>query len=80
MQPPVRNDGDIVVRGHRLEHRDSESDVVLLLGVTLSEDEGVMEKNHFSINVFHHDEEGLSTSMTLFIPSEVRNDREVDAE
>ena len=78
MQPPVRNDGDIW--GHRLEHWDSESGVVLLLGVTLSEDEGVMEKNHFSINVFlHHDEEGLSTSMTLFIPSEVGNDREVDA-
>ena len=78
VQPSIGNDGDEVVRGNGVEHRDGNRDVVFHFGVFLPEDECVTEKNNFAIDIFYEDRERLSTAMDSLVPTEVRDDSEVD--
>ena len=75
MQPSVGDDGDVVVGRDGFEHRHRKRDVVLILGVSLTQNEGIVEKNNFAIDVFDQDEEGFCSAVDFFVPSEVRNDR-----
>jgi len=38
-----------------------------------------MEKNNLSIDIFNHDEEGLSRAVNFLVPSEVWDKRKVSA-
>ena len=74
VQPSIRDDGYVVVGRDGLEHRDRESDVVLVFCVALPEDKGIMEEDDLAIHVLDQDPEGLGASMNLLVPSEVGND------
>ena len=80
VQPSVGDNGDEVVRWNRVEHWNGDCDVVLHFGVLLSENEGIGEKDDFAIDILDEDCERLSTSMNLLVPTEVRDNGEVDAE
>lgn len=77
LQPAIRHDGNVVVRWDRLEHRHSESDVVLVLGVPLTKNEGVVEEDDLTIDILHQDPERLGPTMDLLVPTEVGNDGQV---
>ena len=74
MQPTVGYDGDVVIGRDGLKHGDGQGDVVLVLGVSLTKDERVMEEDDLAIHVLDQDPEGLGASMNLLVPSEVGND------
>ena len=59
------DDGNVVIRGAPLEHRHRKRDVMFRLGVALMQNEKVMEEDNLSVDVFHHDMEGLGTTMHL---------------
>jgi hypothetical protein len=51
---------------------------MLDFGVTLSEDEAIVEENDLPVDVFDENEERFRSTVDLLVPSEVGNDREVD--
>ena len=53
---------------------------MLVLGVTLTEDEGVVEEDNFAIDILDDDPEGFRSTMNLLVPSEIGDDRQVDTE
>jgi len=53
---------------------------VLILCITLMEDERIVEENDFAINILDKDDERFCSAMNLFIPSEVRYNGKVDME
>lgn len=79
VQPTVGDDGDIVVRWDRLEHWDSERDVVLVFSVPLAKDERVVEEDNLAVDIFNDDPERLCATVHLFVPAEVRRDGEIDS-
>ena len=79
MKPAIGDDGDVVVRWDGLKHGYGQSHVVLVFGVSLTEDERVMEEDYLAVDVLHKDPERLGHSVNLLIPPEVRRDGEVDA-
>jgi len=78
MQPTVRDDGDIVVWRNWLEHGHRQCNIMLVLGVSLTQNEVVMEKDDFAVDVFDEDKEVFCRAVDLLVPSEVRNDRKID--
>ena len=74
MEPPIRNDGDIIIRRDRLEHRDSDCDIMFVFGVALAENESVMEEDDFTVNIFDKNIECLCGAMYLLVPAEIWND------
>lgn len=80
VQPTVRDDGDVVVGWNGLENGDSDSDIVLVLCVSLPQDKVVVEEYDLAINILNKDDEGFSGAMNLFVPPEVRHDGKIDAE
>ena len=79
MQPTVRDDGDVIVWRNRLEHGHRQCNIMLVLGVSLTQNEVVMEQNDLTVNVFDEDEEIFCCAVDLLVPSEIGNDREIDA-
>ena len=63
-----------MVRRHGFKHGNGESHIVLTFRVSLSEDESVVEEDGFTIDIFDHDDELLSATTNLLIPSEVRSE------
>ena len=57
IQPPVRDDGDEVVGRNRLEHRNSDRDIVFHLRVLLPKNKGIAEEDNFTINILDEDGE-----------------------
>jgi hypothetical protein len=57
VHPAVRDDRDEVVGRERIEHRDGEGDVVVLLGVALTEHELIVEEDDLAVDVFDDDPE-----------------------
>jgi len=53
---------------------------VLILCITLTEGERIMEENDFAINILDEDDERFCSAMNLFVPSEVRYNGKVDTE
>ena len=51
---------------------------MLTFRISLSEDESVVEEDRFTVDIFDHDDELLSATTNLLIPSEVRSDRQID--
>ena len=78
MQPTVRDDGDIVVWWNGLEHGYRQCNVVFVLGISLTQDEVVMEQDNLAVDVFDEDEEVFCRAVDLLVPSEVRNDGKID--
>ena len=78
MKPTVGDNGDVVIRRNWFEHRHVKRHDVIVFGVTLVEDEGVVEEDNFAINIFHHDMECFGRPVYFFLPSEVRGDDEFD--
>jgi len=80
VQPSVRDYGDKVVRWNGVEHWDSDCNVVfhLHLGVFLSKDERIAEEDDLAIDILDEDSERLSTPVDLLVPTEVRDNGEVD--
>ena len=74
MQPTVRDDGDVIVWRDGLKHGHRQCNVVLVLGVPLTQNEVVVEQNNLAVDVFDEDQEVFSHAMDLLIPLEVRND------
>jgi len=53
---------------------------MLILCITLTEDERIVEENDFAINILNEDDERFRSAMNLFVLSEVRYDGKVDME
>ena len=79
MKPAVRDDRDVVVWRDGLEHRNSQGDVVLVLGISLPQNKAVVEENNFAVNIFHKDDKCLCATVSLLVPPEVRDDRKINA-
>lgn len=79
MEPPIGNEGDVVIGRDGLEHRNGDGDVVLVLGISLAKLEDIMEEDHLTIDIFDEDVERLGSSVDLRVPLEVGYDREVNA-
>ena len=79
MQPTVRDDGDIVIRRNGLKHGHRQCNVVLILGVSLTQNEVVMEQDNLAVDVFDEDEEVFCRAVDLLVPPEVRNNGKIDA-
>jgi hypothetical protein len=80
VHPAVRDDGDEVVGRERVEHGDGEGDVVILLGIALTEHELVVEEDDFAVDVLNDDPERFRATVHLLVPLEVGGDGELDAE
>ena len=52
---------------------------MLILGVSLTQNEGIVEEYDLAIDVLYVDPERFSTTVNLLVPSEVRRDGKVDA-
>lgn len=52
MKPAIGDDRDVVILWDELEHRHSEGSAVLILGVSLPKDEGVVEENNLAVHSF----------------------------
>ena len=79
VQPSVGDDGDEVVRRNRFEHRNCDGNVVFHLDVLLSEDERIAEEDHLAVDILNEDCERLSVAMSFLVPTEVRDNGEVNA-
>jgi hypothetical protein len=53
---------------------------MLIFRVSLTQDEGIVEEDNLSIDVFYHDKEGLGGAMNFFVPAEICNYGQVYAE
>ena len=53
---------------------------MLILCITLMEDERIVEENDFAINILDEDDECFRSTVNLFIPSEVGYDGKVNTE
>jgi len=53
---------------------------MLIFGITLSQNEAVMEKDYLSVDVLDEDDKSFRRSMDLFIPAEIRNNGKINAE
>ena len=52
---------------------------MLIFGITLSQNEAVMEKNYLSVDVLNENDKGFRRSMNLFIPAEIGNNGKINA-
>jgi len=53
---------------------------MLIVGITLSQNEAVMEKDYLSVDVLDKNDEGFRRSMNLFIPAEIGHNGKINAE
>jgi hypothetical protein len=54
---------------------------VFLLGIALEEEEGIVEEDNLIVDVLDHDDdEVFSAAVNFFVPLEVWDDGEIDAE
>lgn len=79
VKPSIRDDRDEVVRRERVHHWYGESHVVILLGVTLTENELIVEENDLSVDVLDENPERFCSTVNLLLPLEVGGDREFDS-
>ena len=79
VQPSVRDDGNEVVGWNRLEHWNSDCDVMFHFGVLLPKNECITKENDFTIDIFDENGERFGASVNLLVPTEVRDNGKVDA-
>ena len=53
---------------------------MLIVGITLSQNEAVMEKDYLSVDVLDKNDEGFRRSMNLLIPAEIGHNGKINAE
>jgi hypothetical protein len=54
MQLSIRDDRNVVIEGHRLEHRHREGNIVFFLSIPLAKHEGVIKEDDLYIDVFNN--------------------------
>ena len=59
VEPAVRNDGDVVVRGNWLEHGHGKCHIVLVFGISLAKDKCVVEQDDLAVDVLNEDPESF---------------------
>ena len=77
LEPSIRDNGDVIVRGNGFGYRYSDSHVVLVLSKPLAEDKRVVIQDILAIHIFNDDPEGLTRPMDISIPLKIRRDGDV---
>lgn len=77
--PPRGTSCKTVVRWDGFEHGDSDCHIVLVFGVPLAEDESIMKEDNFTVYIFDCDQDRLSSSGDLIVPTEIWGYRKINA-
>lgn len=76
-QPLVTDNTDEVLRRQRLKNGHKKVQNMLFLSILLLEQEVLVMEQHFTVDIFYKDPKGFRISVDLFIPLEVRSNRQL---